>query len=167
MDGRESSYFEWLGAGLYVTDQRSGSMHGRSCVLGQLRYGFGPEHFYMRVDPTEAIADIADFQFRLTLWDSRETRLTVRVTSGKFAGCILEQGGVCLLRPESVVSAAYDKIIEVSLARELFDLKNRKSLLLSVALWEGGLPIDVLPIDGMLELNLGEENFAWSPTEPA
>jgi hypothetical protein len=62
------------------------------------------------------------------------------------------------------VSAAYDKIIEVSLARELFDLKNRKSLLLSAALWEGGLPIDVLPIDGMLELNLGEENFAWSPT---
>jgi hypothetical protein len=52
----------------------------------------------------------------------------------------------------------------VSLARELFDLKNRKSLLLSVALWEGGLPIDVLPIDGMLELNLGEENFAWSAT---
>jgi hypothetical protein len=86
------------------------------------------------------------------------------VSKGKFAGCILEQGGACLLRPELLVSAAYDKIIEVSLARELFDLKNRKSLLVSVALWEGGLPIDVLPIDGMLELNLGEENFAWSPT---
>jgi hypothetical protein len=24
------------------------------------------------------------------------------------------------------------------------------------------LPIDVLPIDGMLELSLGEENFAWN-----
>ena len=69
-----------------------------------------------------------------------------------------------MLRPELLVSAAYEKIIEVSLARELFDLKNRKSLLVSVALWEGGLPIDVLPIDGMLELNLGEENFAWSAT---
>jgi hypothetical protein len=69
-----------------------------------------------------------------------------------------------LLHPESLVSAAYDRIIEVSLARELFDLKNRKALLLSVALWEGGLPIDVLPIDGMLDLKLGEENFAWNPT---
>jgi alpha-amylase/alpha-mannosidase (GH57 family) len=164
VDGRESNYFEWLGAGFYATDQRSGSMHGRSCVLGQLSYGFGPQHFYLRVDPTEAIADIPDFQFRLTLWDSRETRITVRVKQRKFAGCILEQGGACLLHPELLVSAAYEKIIEVSLARELFDLKNRKSLLVSVALWEGGLPIDVLPIDGMLELNLGEENFAWSPT---
>jgi len=164
VDGRETNYFEWLGAGFYATDQRSGSMHGRSCVLGQLSYGFGREHFYLRVDPTEAIADIPDFQFRLTLWDSRETRITVRVNKGKFGGSILEQGGACLLRPELLVSAAYEKIIEVSLARELFDLKNRKSLLLSVALWEGGLPIDVLPIDGMLELNLGEENFAWSPS---
>ncbi len=164
VDGRESNYFEWLGAGLYITDPRSGSMHGRSCVLGELRYGFGAEHFYLRVDPTQAIADIPDFQFRLTLWDSRETRITVRVAKGKFAGSILEQGGACLLHPESLVSAAYDRIIEVSLARELFDLKNRKALLLSVALWEGGLPIDVLPIDGMLDLKLGEENFAWNPT---
>ena len=162
VDGRESSYFEWLGAGLYATDRRGGTMHGRSYVLGQLRYGFGPDHFYLRVDPTEAIAEIPDFQFRLTMWDSRETRLTVRVTGGKFAGCILEQGGACLLHAETLVAAAFDKIIEVSLARELFDLKRRKSLLLSAALWESGLPIDVLPIDGMLELSLGEENFAWN-----
>jgi alpha-amylase/alpha-mannosidase (GH57 family) len=161
VDGRESSYFEWLGAGLYATDRREGSMHGRSYVLGYLRYGFGPGHFYLRVDPTEAIADIPDFQFRLSMWDSRETRVIVRVTGGKVAGCILEQGGACLLRPETLVEAAYEKIIEVSLARELFDLRDRRSLLLSVALWEGGLPIDVLPIDGMLEVSLGEENFAW------
>src|SRR5277367_5335630 len=119
VDGRETNYFEWLGAGFYATDQRSGSMHGRSCVLGQLSYGFGPQHFYLRVDPTEAIAEIPDFQFRLTMWDSRETRLTVRVTGGKFAGCILEQGGACLLHPETLVAAAFDKIIEVSLAKEL------------------------------------------------
>ena len=162
VDGRESSYFEWLGAGLYATDRRGGTMHGRSYVLGQLRYGFGPEHFYLRVDPTEAIAEIPDFQFRLTMWDSRETSLTVRVTDGKFAACILEQSGACLLHPEKLVVAAYEKIIEVSLARELFDLRDRRSLLLSVALWEGGLPIDILPIDGMLELSLGEESFAWN-----
>jgi hypothetical protein len=60
-----------------------------------------------------------------------------------------------------MVTAAFDKIIEVAMARELFDLRGRRQLLLSVALWEGGLPIAVLPVDGMLELALGEENFAW------
>jgi alpha-amylase/alpha-mannosidase (GH57 family) len=162
VDGRESSYFEWLGAGLYITDSRGGTMHGRGRVLAELLYGFSESHFYLRVDPVrEAIAEIPDFQLRLTVWDSRETRITVRVAKSKFAGCILEQAGVCLLHPESLVTAAYGKIIEMSMARELFDLRGRRALLLSVALWEGGLPIEVLPVDGMLELGLGEESFAW------
>ena len=162
VDGRETSYFEWLGAGLYVTDSRGGTMHGRSCVVAELRYGFSESHFYLRVDPVlEAIAEIPDFQLRLTIWDSRETRITVRVAQRKISRCILEQAGVCLLHPESLVTAAYGKIIEVAMARELFDLRGRRALLMSVALWEGGLPIEVLPVDGMLQLALGEENFAW------
>ncbi|MGA7221887.1 MAG: glycoside hydrolase family 57 protein [Candidatus Acidiferrales bacterium] len=162
VDGRESSYFEWLGAGLYVADSRGGTMHGRGCAVADLRYGFGESHFFLRVDPMpEAIAEIPDFQLRITLWDSRETRITVRVEKKKLARCILEQAGVCLLHPESLVTAAYGKIIEVSMARELFDLPGRRSLLMSVALWEAGLPIEVLPVDGMLELALGDENYAW------
>ena len=70
--------------------------------------------FFLRVDPVpEAIAEIPDFQLRITLWDSRETRITVRVEKKRFARCILEQAGVCLLHPESLVTAAYGKIIEV------------------------------------------------------
>jgi hypothetical protein len=137
-------------------------MHGRARVLRGLYYGFGAKYFYLRVDPMpDAIAEIPDFQLRLTLWDSRETRITVRVSKRKFAGCVLEQGGACLLHPETMVTAAFSKIIEVGIARELFDLRARRQLLLSVALWEGGLPVEVLPVDGMLELVLGEENFAW------
>jgi hypothetical protein len=162
VDGRESGYFEWLGAGLYVTDQRSGAMHGRSYALGDLLYGFGPRHFFLRVDTIpEAMEAYSEFQMRLTIWDSRETRITLGVEEGKLQRCVLEQSGTCLLHPESVVSAAYGKILEVSLARELFDLKDRRSLLLSVALWKGGLPVDVLPTEGMLEVALGDENFAW------
>jgi alpha-amylase/alpha-mannosidase (GH57 family) len=163
VDGRESSYFEWLGAGMYSTDRRSSAMHGRSYVLGDLYYGFGPLQFYLRVDPiTEAIADFPDFQLRITLWDCRETRITLGIQKSKLVQCIVEQGGACLLHPASVVSAAYGKILEVGLSRELFDLHDRRELLLSVALWEGGLPVDVLPVEGMLSVPLGEENYAWT-----
>jgi alpha-amylase/alpha-mannosidase (GH57 family) len=162
VDGRETSYFEWLGAGSYATDPRGGTMHGRTRALVGLYYGFSEKYFYLRVDPVEeAIAEIPDFQLRLTLWDSRETSITVRVAKRAFTGCVVERGGACLLHPETMVTAAFGKIIEVAMARELFDLRGRRQLLLSVALWEGGLPIAVLPVDGMLELALGEDNFAW------
>jgi len=165
VDGRESHYFEWLGAGLYSRDPRSGAMHGRANVLGDVMYGFGPQHFYLRLDllPLE-IARIPDFQIRATVWDSREMRITINVENRKLTGFIVEQSGLCLLHPESLVSAALGTILEVSIAREMFDLKDRKALLLSVALWEGGLPVDSLPQEGMLEATLGEESYAW-PSE--
>jgi alpha-amylase/alpha-mannosidase (GH57 family) len=162
VDGRESSYFEWLGAGLYATDHRSGAMHGKQFVLGDLHYGFNREHFWLRVDPIEdAIATMKDFQLRVTVWDSRETRITLSVDDGRLTGRIVEHDGICLLRPEAVMAAAYGKIIEIDLSRELFDLRERRELLLSVALWKSGLPVDALPMEGMLEVALGEENFAW------
>jgi alpha-amylase/alpha-mannosidase (GH57 family) len=167
VDGRESSYFEWLGAGLYSPDRRSGSMHGRQSVLGDLYYGFGDAHLWLRVDfIAEAIAEMPEFQLRVTVWDSKETRITLRVQDGKLAGCVVEHHGVCLLHPETGVSAAYGKIMEVALARELFDLSGRRELLISIAIWRGGLPVDVLPAEGMLEVALGEENWAWNTETP-
>ena len=162
VDGRESSYFEWLGAGLYATDRKSGSMHGRSHIFGDLHYGFGEQHFYLRVDPLpEALADMQEFQVRLTLWDARETRITLKAEEGKVTGVFVERAGVCLLQPGAEVSAAFGKILEVRIAREAFDLRDRREILLSVALWKGGLPVDVLPAEGMLNIALGEDNFAW------
>jgi alpha-amylase/alpha-mannosidase (GH57 family) len=163
VDGRESSYFEWLGAGLYATDRKGATMHGRSHVFGDLHYGFGERQFYLRVDPLpDAFSEMQEFQVRLTLWDAHETRITLKAEEGKLAGAVVERSGVCILQPDAVVSAAFGRILEVSVARELFDLQGRRELLLSVALWKGGLPVDVLPAEGMLNIALGEENFAWN-----
>jgi alpha-amylase/alpha-mannosidase (GH57 family) len=164
VDGRESNYFEWLGAGIYSTERRGASMHGGQNVLGDLRYGFGSSHLFVRLDPlADAMCNIGEFQVRLTVWDSRETRITLSVNEGKLSGCVVEQAGLCLLRPQELVSAACGKILEIALARSLFDVRGRQDLLLSVALWMGGLPIDILPIEGMLHIPLGDENFAWPP----
>ena len=92
-----------------------------------------------------------------------EVAAGVVVLRQALAGCIFEHAGLCLLHPETVVSAAYGKILEVGFARELFDLHGRRELLLSVALWKGGLPLDVLPAEGMMSVALGEEYFAWPP----
>jgi hypothetical protein len=34
---------------------------------------------------------------------------------------------------------------------------------LVIALWAGGLPIDLLPAEGWFEIPLREEHFAWAP----
>lgn len=162
VDGRESTYFEWLGAGLFATDRRGGTMHGRRSVIGEIFYGFGPKQFWLRVDPVpDVVSEMEEFQVRVTMWDSRETRVTLGIQEGRLRKCIVENSGMCLLHPETLVSAAYGNVLEMGISRALFDLSRRKSLLLSVAIWQAGLPVDVLPLEGMLEVPLGEENFAW------
>jgi alpha-amylase/alpha-mannosidase (GH57 family) len=162
VDGRETSYFEWLGAGYYATDRQTSAMHGRMFVIGDFMWGFDDEHLFIRMD---LIADAAkrfkDYEIRVTVWDARELRLTLRIRDQKLEGIALEQGGLCFLHPQETVAAAAGRIIEVALERRLFELKGRRSLLLGVAVWEGGLPVDVMPAEGYLEIPLGEAACSW------
>ncbi len=162
VDGRESSYFEWLGAGLYSADRRSGAMHGRSYFLHELRYGFDDRFFYVRVDPfSDALKELRDCEFRVTVRAGEELRVVARIEEGKLAGYLMESRDMCLLGPDEMVAAAFDRILEVAIARQMFVLNERKSLALGVALWQGGLPVDVLPAEGYLDVKLGAEAYSW------
>jgi alpha-amylase/alpha-mannosidase (GH57 family) len=163
VDGRESTYFEWMGAGLYSADRRSSSMHGRLLLLHELRYGFDDKRFHLRADVfSEALAELRDAEFRITVRAEQELRVVVRLAEGRVSGYLVESRDLCVLGPDEVVKVACDRILEVSIAKEMFILGDRKSILLGVAIWEGGLPVDLLPAEGMLEIQLGEEHFAWS-----
>jgi alpha-amylase/alpha-mannosidase (GH57 family) len=54
LDGRETTYFEWQGAGLYRPGQHRGSMYGGAQSFHVLRYGFDLRALYLRLDPAES-----------------------------------------------------------------------------------------------------------------
>ena len=163
VDGRESTYFEWLGAALYSPDRQDSSMHGRVHWLHQFRYGFSSERFYIRVDLVEgALAALQDAEFRITLRGDEELRIVLHVREGKIDNQHVETKDTCLWGPQEMVIAACDRILEVSVARKLLRLGQRNSFSLVIALWEGGLPVDLLPAEGSLEVPLGEDHFAWA-----
>jgi alpha-amylase/alpha-mannosidase (GH57 family) len=163
VDGRESTYFEWMGAGLYSADRRSSAMHGKLMLLHEIRYGFDEKRLHLRVDVfSETLKELRDAEFRITFRAEQELRVVVRFEGGRVTGYLVESRDLCLLGPDEVVRVAFDRILEVSVAKEMLLLGNRKSISLGVALWEGGLPMDLLPEEGMLEIPLGEENFAWN-----
>src|SRR6202051_24432 len=162
IDGRESSYFEWLGSGLYSPERRGGSMHGRVFHLHELRYGFEDDRFSVRVDLfPEALAELEDPEFRVTIGAAEEITVVAKLARGRLREFAVEKGQVCLLNPKSVAQAAFERILEVSVNRSEINLKGRKSLRLGVALWHGGLPVDVLPAEGFLEVALGDEHYSW------
>jgi alpha-amylase/alpha-mannosidase (GH57 family) len=100
VDGRESTYFEWLGAGLYSPDRQDSSMHGRVHWLHQFRYGFSSERFYIRVDLAEGgLAALQDAEFRITLRGDEELRIVLHVREGKIDNQHVETKDTCLWGP--------------------------------------------------------------------
>ncbi len=55
IDGEVTSYFEWLGAGRYRPDMRSGAMHSGESPVRDVFYGTDGDRLYVRVD-TEVAA---------------------------------------------------------------------------------------------------------------
>jgi alpha-amylase/alpha-mannosidase (GH57 family) len=162
VDGRETNYFEWMAAGLYSADVQEGSMHGRSRHLHELRYGFDRDSLYLRVDWLPgALGDLRECEFHLRVKGESELVVSARVEGGKITGHAVERGGVCLLAESHMVRVALGSILEVSIPREIVGHKGCTALEIGVALWHGGLPVDVLPAQGMLPVALGEEAFGW------
>jgi alpha-amylase/alpha-mannosidase (GH57 family) len=58
IDGEISSYFEWMGAGRYQPDNRSGSMHSDEPKIRDIYYGADDDNLYLRIDSDDR------FQFR-------------------------------------------------------------------------------------------------------
>jgi alpha-amylase/alpha-mannosidase (GH57 family) len=167
VDGRDTSYFEWLGAGLYSPERRGGAMHGRTFYLHELRYGFEQDRICLRVDPfLEVLAELEDPEFRITIGAADEISVIVRLERGHLQEFSLEKERVCLLNPMSAAEVAFDRILEVAIRRDQINLRGQTKIRLGVALWHGGLPVDVLPAVGSLDVSLGEENSAWSLESP-
>jgi alpha-amylase/alpha-mannosidase (GH57 family) len=91
LDGEETSYFEWLGAGRLEVRDVEGAMHqaDRSPALVTLVwFGFDRRRFYVRLDGTRRLADLlADgYEFSLTFLQPDGVRLSVRAREGQVTG---------------------------------------------------------------------------------
>jgi alpha-amylase/alpha-mannosidase (GH57 family) len=162
VDGVDSSYFEWLGAGVYSPERRGGAMHGRVYYLHELRYGFEEERFVVRVDCfPEVLSELEEVEFRIVIGAAEELTVVAIVERGRLKEFSIEQGSVCLLNPSTMAEVAYKRTLEVAVNKEALDLRGLTKFPVGVALWHGGLPVDVLPAEGFLDVALGEENSAW------
>src|SRR5206468_12930045 len=61
LDGEETSYFEWLGAGVLEVRDVAGAMHQADqlpSILTLVRFGFDRERLYVRIDGRRSLVDL-------------------------------------------------------------------------------------------------------------
>ena len=167
IDGRDTGYFEWLGAAAHVADRYSSAMHGKLFLLDTGYAGIDEANLYCRVDFMEPAEEWASGETQLTV--SIETlppetlsaatvhRLEVDISGGSVRDWKFMENGRPEERRESI-QASLASIFECCVPLELLGAQLRSTLRVRFSLWRDHLPLDALPQEGAIEVHLLPES---------
>jgi alpha-amylase/alpha-mannosidase (GH57 family) len=155
IDGRETNYFEWQGAGLYRPAQLRGSMFGSAQAFRALHFGFDLSAFHLRLDPAESpqrtsqACSAVRVEVRV---DGREERVEFEVVPDGVARPGRARGA-------ALGSAAFAKVVELSIPFEPLALERGASLAVAVHALRGEVEVERLPRTGYLTFAVPDEDF--------
>jgi len=151
IDGEVTSYFEWLGAGLYRVDERSGSMHGKKFVAKEAYFGSDGANFFLRVDFHSAyLTELSSMEGRLTaqsLDGAQSSHVVIGFSQG--AARVSETALAC---PPREVECVFSRVLELRIALPSLGIPKGGGLRFQFSLWREGLPMDAVPQQGWLEM---------------
>ena len=154
VDGRITSYFEWMGAGNYRPVTRATTMQGQPPILQELYYGRNSEKFFLRIDfcehPPESLEKISLRVCIRNAMRSTEAVLSFsRETSDSPIQCRLTSDHATHSR--SVLGqAALGRVLELELNLTAMGVRSDHPFEFQVSVWQERLPLESLPIEGWL-----------------
>ncbi len=174
IDGKDIGYFDWLGAAIHVAERRASAVHGRVFLLDTGYAGIDENNLYCRLDFTEKVSE----------WASADTRLVVTVepTAVEGPGFVLEaeisggrlQGWKFSEDPQGKatksmgdqgkaqnapagIKVCLDSIFECQIPLALLGASEGSMLGIRFSVWRDRLPLDALPREGLLEVQVVPE----------
>ena len=141
IDGEVTSYFEWLGAGIYRVNGRSGAMHGQRFFVSEMYYGSDGHNLFLRLDFVEN---------SVSTLEGTELRINVQTAETSHSFTTL------LTQKQEGIEAAQGKICELCLGLAAMGIPSGHALQFQLSLWQGGLPMDALPPQGWIGFSTAE-----------
>ncbi len=155
IDGRETTYFEWQGAGLYRPVQVRGSMFGAPQAFGALHYGFDLGALYLRLDPAESPQRTCEVCSAVrvevvTEGRARQIDFEVSADGGPRPGCSAGQ---------DIGSAAFARVLEIAIPFEALPVSRGMALAVAVRALRGEVEVERLPRAGHVAFAVPDEEF--------
>ena len=149
IDGRETSYYEWLYAGQLDFRRQYAAIHRGAQCLSRFWYGFDRTHAYLRVDPD--VAQLASYApWTLELLFGHGVRVHVTQNPATLSAKVLEPIQV-------VLPCAFHRILELAIPLDVLELKPEEKPQVAITLMaQGGEVLERYPSQGRFEL----ESFA-------
>ena len=145
IDGEVTSFFEWVGAGVYRIDERSGAMHGKRFLVKEVRFGSDGVNLYVRVDFHPGN------EHDLTTMEAQFTLQSISGGTSCHAAIAFANGAVRATGMETV-ECALGRVLEVKFPLVALELAKGSGVRFQFSIWQNGLPIDAVPQQGWLEM---------------
>ncbi len=158
IDGEVTSYFEWIGAGVYRVDARSGSMHGKKFLVKEVQFGSDGVNFYLRVDFHPGYEpDLPDIEARLNAQpldgaNGAGAAVSIGFTHGMAHATSLKLAVVPEQADVRPFACAFARVLEVRISLAAMGIAAGSGVRFQFSLWHGGLPLDAIPQQGWLEM---------------
>ncbi len=155
IDGKNTGYFEWRGAGVYdLLKEMVGSMHQADKFIEKVYYGFNFENFYLRLDKNDSYEKSKD----------RELSLLIRFFDGEkkefikidISSSNIESSGI----DKKNIICGLDEIIEICIPfNNVNHLIEGKEIKCGLFILKNGMEIQKIPEKGILRIQVPDRDF--------
>ena len=142
IDGRQTQYFEWDGAGRIRLVDGGGAMHRGEGLVRELHYGFDLTHLHLRLDFIDEPPG-ADVDLLVELHDPTATRVHVAGLAAGTPSVAIEREGAT--GPAPGASCRIDRLLELTVPFEALGIVAGGPVELLLQLVRRGQPIETIP----------------------
>lgn len=165
IDGRETTYFEWMGAGIYIPDVRSAAIHDSSRHVEQLFYGQGEDSLWLRLDLKNSfLSKNGQFTIRVNLRSKAAWYIQSFIAGGVLTGTEVWNDDTAFHpKPGRLagIRAEFGNFFELGTELSALGLNRIDEALLQVSVWVNHLPVQILPGEGWLKISLAGDLVVW------
>ncbi|MCX7990594.1 MAG: glycoside hydrolase family 57 protein [Proteobacteria bacterium] len=156
IDGKISSYFEWLGSGSFNLTKYGLAMHRSTIYFEELLVGFDQENLYLRLDPENGFLNHKEyFPFGITI--------TIPSKGISIEGSIEESGNTnFLLKNENKIfeiESAFQKILELRVPLSLIGFSEDELISFYINVQLATSETIRFPIRGNIVVTVPAKNF--------
>lgn len=152
LDGRITSFFEWMGSGLFDVTFDMGAMHQDERILKMFSWGFGREYLYLRLDGAFKDCLNQGYVLEMDIELDRTYRIMVNLNRPVSLSGDLKYEAVAVL----------DDILEIQIPKKTLNLDNFENVRFLFKVMREGKLVERAPAYNYIEIEVGlSSTFNW------
>lgn len=160
IDGKKTTFYEWLSSGWIPTSGPAGAMSGGAPLISSIYYGFDLSSFYLRMDftDTEEPRDFTGWHVIVTIENSEKYRLDVDLAN-PVTFTLYRQSLDRWIRRARRDTVASDKIFELGVLFEDIAAKTGSRVNFTVSVYENDVEHERWPLTGTISFTVPDADF--------